>query len=177
MVRGQVQKRPENMVNPEMATGAVEVAATELVIFNTAKTPPIYVNEQAEEEETLRLRYRYLDLRRPEMQKNLALRHRIVKLIRDFLDLKGFWEIETPMLTEHPEGARDTVPTRQSWAVLCLTPIPAAQTIVDGGGSKSIFIARCFRDELKSGPATGVHQIDLEMSFVGGNGPRLGRRR
>ena len=71
MVKGQVQKRPETMVNPEMATGAVEVAATELVIFNAAKTPPIYVNERADEEETLRLRYRYLDLRRPEMQKNL----------------------------------------------------------------------------------------------------------
>ena len=88
MVKGQVQKRPENMVNPEMATGAVEVAATELVIFNAAKTPPIYVNEQAEEEETLRLRYRYLDLRRPKMQKNLALRHRIVKLIRRFFRRK-----------------------------------------------------------------------------------------
>ena len=97
-VRGRVVQRPEEAYNPDIATGMIEVHATEATVLNPAKTPPLYINKEGGEEETLRLKYRYLDLRRERMQRNIMLRHRIVKFIRDFLDREGFVEVETPIL-------------------------------------------------------------------------------
>ena len=107
-VQGTVVEREESAVNPKYPNGDVEVIASDLRILSTAATPPIYIEDGLDASETLRLKYRYLDLRRPEMQKNLILRHKVAKWVRDFLDKEGFLEIETPMLTKStPEGARD----------------------------------------------------------------------
>ncbi len=120
-VKGIVRKRPEGTVNPKMATGEIEVEAHELSILNESKTPPFYINEEVDVDETLRLKYRYLDLRRPTMQGNILLRHRIVKFMRDFLDERGFVEVETPTLIKStPEGARDFLVPVQRHARLVL---------------------------------------------------------
>ena len=113
-VKGEVVIRPEGMINPNLPTGYIDVNAKELVILNKSKTPPFYISDNVDVDETIRLKYRYLDLRRPEMQRNIILRHKTIKAIRDFLDKHGFLEIETPILTKStPEGARDyLVPSR-----------------------------------------------------------------
>ena len=115
-VRGKVRARAEETINPHMETGEIEIVCTELRILNKAKTPPFYIQDNIDVDEMLRLRYRYLDLRRPEMQKNIMLRHRVTKIMRDYFDRNEFLEIETPMLCKStPEGARDfLVPSRMN---------------------------------------------------------------
>ena len=126
-VVGNVRARSADTVNPKMDTGTIEVVCTELRILNKAKTPPFYIQDDLDVDEMLRLKYRYLDLRRPEMQKNIILRHRVTKLMRDYFDRNGFLEIETPMLCKStPEGARDfLVPSRLNpckWYALPQSP-------------------------------------------------------
>ena len=143
-ITGKVEKRPAGMENPKMETGEIEVIATEINVLNPAKTLPFMVSgEEQEADENTRLKYRYLDLRRERMSRNLILRHRVVKFMRDYLDKLGFLEIETPILFKAtPEGARDyLVPSRvYPWTILCLASITSTiETIIDGGGSGSVF--------------------------------------
>ena len=171
-VRGRVVKRPAAMENPKLHTGAIEILVDELRILNTSETPPFPLDEEIEISDTLRLQYRYLDLRRPEIAKNLILRHQALQTVRSYLNAHNFLEIETPMLTRStPEGARDyLVPSRVSagkFYALPQSPQLFKQLLMVSGMDRYYQIVKCFRDEdLRADRQPEFTQIDMELSFV-----------
>ncbi|MDQ7038661.1 MAG: aspartate--tRNA ligase, partial [Aquificota bacterium] len=171
-VRGEVRKRPEGTENPKLKTGQVEVRAKEIRVFNTSDPPPFPVGEETHVSEEIKLRYRYIDLRRESMKENLIFRHRFYQLVRRFFEEEGFIEIETPFLTKStPEGARDfIVPSRLhpgKFYALPQSPQLFKQILMVAGFDKYFQIVKCFRDEdLRADRQPEFTQIDFEMSFV-----------
>lgn len=171
-IRGKVQKRPEGMENPDLKSGKIEVMVHELEIFNESKTPPFFLNEDVEVSENVRLKYRYLDLRRPDIQKNLILRSKLATETRLYFQKEGFIEVETPFLTKStPEGARDyLVPSRINQGMfyaLPQSPQLFKQLLMVSGFDRYYQIVKCFRDEdLRADRQPEFTQIDVEMSFI-----------